>query len=1110
MGYVVSKEVAHSLVSPLAVTPGWASVKDVTTLPAGGPIDLSLWVLDDAGGYVGPLPDATSIDLSPVVNAPGGVRVNYPASGHNFALLHGMITDDRDVEVAIWVGGREEGSLRAVLNESSGDEVDETAIWEFSGFFLEGRMVEAIVAPNPADEKRETHFAGLTAGGVMAQLMAAAHTRGALADIEHGSFTSFVGSNGVPFTKTASLTLSPGTDYLKVLDALVGVGLCEWEITHDHQLRIYEPETRGVDRTLQYPPIVLRHGKDLTDSPRKHSVRESATTLLAAGKDGLYTGFATDASALARRGRRIEVYDSQGNIDDAGALTAYQQAVLGQRVLGTMELSQGLAFAPGGPLPLADYDRFDWVWSSTGSGNERLRVVQWTISQNEHGQLSGGTVLNDVIADRHAKLAKRLAALESGSVVIGTSSPPPDEDLLAPAAPAGVVASSIAYQDLEHSQTYAAVTVVWSPVTTNTDGTVCDDLDGYRVQYRYLGLLQVQNTGPDGELLPLGEEGVGGWFNTGEVNASSTSHSFSGIEAGSSVEVQVAAFDRNQPPNFSPWSIGFTFTADQDAIPPPVASAPLVTEGTGALLKVSWDGLTVDDVDMRVAAPDFSHVEVHLSTVSNFVPDAATYRDRLFGSGAAVITSGLLYEVGYFARLVAVDLAGNKAEPSGQDTATAHKLLGDDIFAGAVGEQHIAYAAVKGLHVDHGVLNSAHVGELNVNRLTSGTGYFDMLLAGRIRTGDTGARLEFDNYSFRQYNTAGELRTEFVAEDGDALITGTIRSAATGERWEMQPDGSLRLYPNAGSNYNAIINNGSEVVFHGQLDGFGRSGYIYMWSAGVALTMGAPGVEQTSRLSVARSNLDLRAPVIGYRADHQFATGDATEHRHVFLHTDTSGNDESHSILHFLNPYTTGTLISSPTNNIGLWFTNQENPDCIRVLHNDGNAGHLQASGFQTVSGANVKENITDLPFEGGALGVVRRAKSKMWELRHEKQRSAQPGVKLRRKKPGVPPESNKDDDFELVDAEWDTPPPSTRPPRKHVGPIADDIKAVAPELVSTMTHPNGGESTLGLNLGDMIGLLWAAVDVLADKVDALTDKFPDVPELPGRKPRPPNRSAGP
>src|SRR5690606_4772699 len=241
----------------------------------------------------------------------------YPATGRNFAVLRDAITSGRDIEVEIWTSGTAAGALRGYLQEAEGDDVTEDAIWTFAGGFLGLRMEEAVVEPqdpgplvpdnddNPdndkhANEKRELIFVRATPGTVMATAMQQAQARGVLTDIVW-DFTAAHDSDGEPWPQVISSKFSPGATYKQILDRLVTLGLAAWDVqwTGAHRvLKMWVPEGRGEDLTLLDPPVVLRHGQNILDAPRKWSVREAGTDVWVAGSEGLYDS-ASDATALA-------------------------------------------------------------------------------------------------------------------------------------------------------------------------------------------------------------------------------------------------------------------------------------------------------------------------------------------------------------------------------------------------------------------------------------------------------------------------------------------------------------------------------------------------------------------------------------------------------------------------------------------------------------------------------------------------------------------------------------------------------------------------------------------------------------------------------------------
>lgn len=464
-----------------------------------GDLIVSLFAVDPDTGALIALPDYESLDISRERNSRGAVRTQYPIDGKDFALLRSAITDSRDLEFELWTNGTPSGALRGYLQEAAGDDVvaddnGEDGSWQFAGSWLECRTDETIVFPQDrgalivdpdtgdlvyTNPRRELIVNSDNPGELMLLLLQQAQDRGALTDIVAG-FSTTHDSNGTPWNGVLTANFSPGSSYTQILDKLVQLGLAEWAIVWDWEtqqkvFKLWVAEGRGADLTLGPRPVTLRRGRNLLDAPRKWSVRDSATTMLAAGAEGVYRD-TTDATALARRDRRIEAYTSLNNAADEEAVLGWAQAQLSLVAPGFTSIEHGIGMLPGEPRPVIAFDIGDWVYSQTGTEPERLRVVQWTLTIDINRSLAGTVTLNDTVQDAIERLQERLDAISSGEAVVGTSDPGAQtEDRTPPAAPQGLVASSIAYQDPEMTggaaaQTLAFVTVGWNVVTTNADG----------------------------------------------------------------------------------------------------------------------------------------------------------------------------------------------------------------------------------------------------------------------------------------------------------------------------------------------------------------------------------------------------------------------------------------------------------------------------------------------------------------------------------------------------------------------------------------------------------------------------------------------------------------
>lgn len=814
---------------------------------------ISLYAVHPTTGALVPLPDFTKLTLSPQRNSAGSITVDYPSTGINFALLRDTITGDRDLEVEIWNFGSPSGALRGYLQEAAGDDVAEDAGWTFAGGFLELRMAEALVWPQPltgettlgpnvdvakssvtaaqwnrflslgyqpstadpntlsapqkvvdavkanaasipvlADPKRELKFDAVTPGAAVGFMMAQARNRGALTDIAW-DFTSAKDSAGVTWPKTLTTKFSPGASYDQVLGKFAQLGLIEWSVQWtgtQKVLRMWVQGGRGVDRTTGLRPVVLRAGRNILEAPRKWSVRDSDTAMLSVGAEGFY-GEASSLDAQTRRGRRIEATASANSLITQDAVDAYAQWQLGVSTSGTLEVTHGIGFLPGEPRPLIAFDVGDHVYSQTGTALDRLRVVQWTLSVDAGQNPSGTVTLNDMVQDALSKQQARLDAIASGDTVVGTSEQSQQQSTGVPEAPTGLLISSGAFN--QGIDAYALVNLAWTPPSINTNGTALTDLGGFRVEWTELA-------------------NPTSWRFAADVGPQQTSAQWT-VAVGLPILYRVRAY--NTSGRSSVWTTGTTaHTTETDSTPPGVPSTPTGANYLG-LVEFAWNGQTTSGADMLQAHPDLKWCELHISTASNFTPDTSTRADYVFGKGTYTYSqlpdgTSLSYGVTYFCRLVAVDQLGNRSAASGQASAVPGKLVGDDVFAGAIGTAQLANAAVKNAQIDVAAVNQAQIASCNIGSLTAGNLTASMIVStGKIGTraaGSTGAGWEGDSAGIRLYNASNQITVQLSGANGSAMVAGEYRtSLTTGQRMVFNPNGSqpdeIRFYPSSTNQY---------------------------------------------------------------------------------------------------------------------------------------------------------------------------------------------------------------------------------------------------------------------------------------------------------------------
>lgn len=249
------------------------------------------------------------------------------------------------------------------------------------------------------------------------------------------------------------------------------------------------------------------------------------------------------------------------------------------------------------------------------------------------------------------------------------------------------------------------------------------------------------------------------------------------LSPGVGYDVQIRAVDSSG--NTGQWSPTTTFVATQDNIPPSspaaaeVAASRIAVQVTHQLGKASGGTFNLES--------DLDHLEIHAQYEPAFFPDDSTLIGKLKANAGMIqaqIPAVGTYQVestdALYVKVVAVDIAGNRSGAS--DSASATALLIDD----------------------------AHISDLTVSKVTAGTVTASWVLAGEIKTADTGPRARMSIDGFETYNAAGD-RTFFAdADTGDVSIIGELRSTANDgaaivfnpseavhpEIWLFSPDGS--------------------------------------------------------------------------------------------------------------------------------------------------------------------------------------------------------------------------------------------------------------------------------------------------------------------------------
>lgn len=381
-------------------------------------------------------------------------------------------------------------------------------------------------------------------------------------------------------------------------------------------------------------------------------------------------------------------------------------------------------------------------------------------------------------------------ALEgSGAQPIGSR---PSQDTSVPGMPAFVTPfEGSAYLD-SRGYTRARTILSWS-APLNVDGSTILDGDHYEIRYAvdadmiypatWSQVSQItwaaMETWAQPVVAPTGQ-----WQHMFVTWGQSTAQ-LNDLSPGVGYDVQIRAVDKAG--NIGAWSNTSTFVASEDNIPPSTPAAPSVA-GSRIALQITHT-LGVSSGGTYNLESDLQHLEIHVDYEPHFTPSESTLKAKVNATAGmiqaqipAVATVQVEETSTRYVRVVAVDKTGNKSGPS--DAASATALLIDD----------------------------AHISDLTVSKVTAGQISADWIVGARIKTADTGARVELNSSGIQAYNAGGTQTVNIASSDGSVTILGQIISGTSGRRLEIMPTATflpeLRFYANTGSNF-AYINTSS-------------------------------------------------------------------------------------------------------------------------------------------------------------------------------------------------------------------------------------------------------------------------------------------------------------
>jgi hypothetical protein len=365
----------------------------------------------------------------------------------------------------------------------------------------------------------------------------------------------------------------------------------------------------------------------------------------------------------------------------------------------------------------------------------------------------------------------------------------PNQDTSVPGVPVLVTPfQGAAYLD-GRGFTRARVVVQWN-APLNVDGSTILDGDHYEIRYAVDTDLiypatwsQVsQIRWEDMQIWAQPFAAPTGQWQTMVVGWDQATAQLQDLSPGIGYDIQIRAVD--SVGNTGAWSPTTTFVATSDNIPPSTPAAPTVAASRIAVQVTHMLGVASGGTFNLES--DLDHLEIHAQYEPSFTPTDATLLGKLKANAGmiqaeipAVGTYNVESTNTVYVRVIAVDISGNRSGPS--DAASATALLIDD----------------------------AHISDLTVSKITAGTITASWVMAGEIKTADTGARARLSSDGIELYDSTG-TRTMFgSAADGSLTMVGELRSSVgLGGTLVLNEAGSsipiIKFYNESGSKFASI------------------------------------------------------------------------------------------------------------------------------------------------------------------------------------------------------------------------------------------------------------------------------------------------------------------
>lgn len=532
---------------------------------------------EQAGARLGVLPDALAGTFTCPRQATPSLTLSYPNGDQG---VRGELLDSSvEIAVELCYDGQtwhEPYNARFVNLSSEWNLVDDgtehrRADLIHIGHRLEGALVWNVpIASQDKDGKYK--FTSRNAGEILRTVWDAAVKRGWGAGLALDVSAS-TDSAGQGWAFQTTIAFDPSVSIKSVLDTLMNMGMIDYR-WRGRTLQVYNADS-ALKR--ENSAVVWRLSAGTSSAPEKLDWSQLCTHVLVKGDGGRTWTFPNPEAPTGMP--RTEKVVSAGGVELEATARRVADLTLKTGATPAAEVKREWEADDLQWLPFEDYGLGDWIQVERGKGLERMRVTQISISVTENGRCQGHTTFGTMLDDVLSRLAKRQKGV-LGAVNSDGKNPRPEtpKSRYAPVPPQGLeVSSTVVISDRGWPQ--AVASLQWQAVSTDTLG-VAVDVTGYEISARRFP------------------------FSAGQVMTSKeTTAQMGSLTPGARYGFKVRAITADTTGR---WSTEVEAVMATDTEPPPVPTAPVLTQTLG-VLGVYWDGKGTGGAGMPA---DFAGIEV--------------------------------------------------------------------------------------------------------------------------------------------------------------------------------------------------------------------------------------------------------------------------------------------------------------------------------------------------------------------------------------------------------------------------------------------------------------------------------------------------------------------